>query len=531
MWSRKELKLRGRKSVKKNYLKIVLICFIMAYFAGAYSTSSSTTLLVSYDETKEADDVVQTNIQDRKSNSDIVNEMLDGVGRSGNKENEKKYYRGVFSSIFNSATESGSFLFGFLNAFNEGVFHGKIGYSIVIFIGTIISFLYWLFFQNVLAVNQCRFFLEAAAYEKTSVNRLLFVMRIRRWCRAMMIMFFKWLYTLLWQFTIVGGVIKHYSYQMIPYIVAENPNVTKKEAFALSRSMMKGNKWKTFLLDCSYLGWMILSILTIGLVGIFYVNPYMGATKTELYLALREKAIEDKIPGYENFNDKYIGLHPAIPQGMEELPQQYPSELFTIPEHERRHWLKVDYRRNYSLWSLILLFFTFSIIGWLWEVSLHLTTDGFVNRGVLQGPWLPIYGSGGVLVLVLLKKVRDNPALTFFLTVIICGVVEYFTSYWLEMTKGAKWWDYSGYLLNLNGRICAEGLLVFGLGGCAFIYFAAPVFDNLYKKIPVKIQILLCVVLLGAFAVDQLYSHEHPNMGKGITDYAYVERLQDNIYL
>lgn len=160
------------------------------------------------------------------------------------------------------------------------------------------------------------------------------------------------------------------------------------------------------------------------------------------------------------------------------------------------------------------------MVGWIWEVCLNLFSTGvFVNRGVLHGPWLPIYGFGGVFVLVLLKKVRDRPWLTFILTIVICGTLEYFTSLFLELTKGAKWWDYSGYLLNLNGRICAEGLLVFGLGGCAFIYFFAPLLDELYKKIPKRIQMLLCVILLTFFVADQVYSHFSPNIGEGITDY------------
>jgi len=149
-----------------------------------------------------------------------------------------------------------------------------------------------------------------------------------------------------------------------------------------------------------------------------------------------------------------------------------------------------------------------------------LTQGSFVNRGVLHGPWLPIYGSGGVVVLVLLQKIRQKPWLTFILTVIICGILEYSTSWYLETFKGHKWWDYSGYFLNLNGRICAEGLLVFGLGGCAFIYILAPRIDDLIEKIPLKIQIIACIVLMGLFATDQIYSHKHPNTGAGVTDYS-----------
>ena len=82
----------------------------------------------------------------------------------------------------------------------------------------------------------------------------------------------------------------------------------------------------------------------------------------------------------------------------------------------------------------------------------------------------------------------------------------------------------SGYLLNLNGRICAEAFLFSAWAAVLFIYFGAPLFDELYKKIPVKIQILLCIALVSAFAVDSAYSHNHPNSGKGITDYDKIPK-------
>ncbi len=105
----------------------------------------------------------------------------------------------------------------------------------------------------------------------------------------------------------------------------------------------------------------------------------------------------------------------------------------------------------------------------------------------------------------------------------LCGCVEYFTSYYLEIAhNGTKWWDYTGYFLNLNGRICAEGLLTFGVGGMAIVYMLAPFLDSLFRKIPVKALMISGLVLIGIFAADQVYSSEHPNEGKGITDYVEV---------
>lgn len=206
--------------------------------------------------------------------------------------------------------------------------------------------------------------------------------------------------------------------------------------------------------------------------------------------------------------------------------EQYPGRLFPIGESERNSQIEhLHYLRHYSVSSLILLFFIFSLIGWIWEVCLHLVSDGtFVNRGVLHGPWLPIYGAGGVLILVLLNKFRKHPIAEFFAAVLLCGCVEYFTAYVLELLHdGQKWWDYSGYFLNLHGRICAEGLLVFGLGGMAIVYFLAPLLDNYLRKLDRRLVLLLCAVLLLVFNCDRLYSKKHPNMGEGITSYTVQE--------
>ena len=89
---------------------------------------------------------------------------------------------------------------------------------------------------------------------------------------------------------------------MIPYILAENTKKKKKKAFKLSKEMMKGNKWKTFILDLSFLGWELLSIFTFGLLNIFYINPYKVATTVELYEVLKKQIISQKSEYYEELN-------------------------------------------------------------------------------------------------------------------------------------------------------------------------------------------------------------------------------------
>ena len=100
---------------------------------------------------------------------------------------------------------------------------------------------------------------------------------------------------------------------------------------------------------------------------------------------------------------------------------------------------------------------------------------------------------------------------------ILCGIVEYFTGWYLEVFKHMKWWDYSGYIFNIDGRVCLEGLIIFGLGGCAFTYCLAPLIDNLYKNINPNLKSMICLILILLFAVDMVYSHFNPNCGDGIT--------------
>ena len=94
---------------------------------------------------------------------------------------------------------------------------------------------------------------------------------------------------------------------------------------------------------------------------------------------------------------------------------------------------------------------------------------------------------------------------------------------------GTRWWDYTGYFLNLHGRICAEGLLVFGIGGMAIVYVLAPFLDGLLRRLPSGLLIGVGILLLCLFAADQVYSSGHPNEGKGITDYQSRIQMQPQI--
>lgn len=527
--------------LRHRYLRVVAICFILAFVAGEYGDSLWAVRY--YDESREIATVENNLLQ--PFDTQVVKEVAGKLKKSGQEEQVTQQStpviqnprgtkavvpnsRGVFAKIYHNTNADGSLFFGVVHTLIPFFQKSEFMQLLISLAGIAFTFSWWFFVQNILLVGEKRFFLEKINYTEIPFRSLLLPVRVGKLFNTAAAMALKSCFQFLWDLTIVGGFIKHYSYLMVPYILAENPAVKPREALNMSKQMMKGEKWQTFLLDLSFAGWFILSTLTFGLLNIFFLNPYLTSAHAQLYRALRYKAIDGQMSGYENFNDEWLFEMPETIKRAPEEDYSYPIGYFPISEQRHRVWLRNDYMRRYSVQSLILLFFTFSLIGWLWEVCLHIVQDGaFVNRGVMYGPWLPIYGSGGVLILVLLQKVRRNPGLTFFLTVVICGIVEYGTSWYLEVTKGTKWWDYSGYFLNLNGRICAEGLFVFGLGGCAFIYILAPFFDQLYKKIPPYRQMLICLMLIAAFAADSSYSRLHPNMGKGITDYGFNEPVNE----
>ena len=167
----------------------------------------------------------------------------------------------------------------------------------------------------------------------------------------------------------------------------------------------------------------------------------------------------------------------------------------------------------------VLLFFLLSFIGWLWEVALFLVTEhAFINRGVYRGPYLPIYGIGGLLLCLLLRSLRQKPLWVFGISLCSCSVLEYLTSFFLERRWGIRWWDYSGHFLNINGRICLLGAVFFGLGGTALVCLFLPFFEKLYWKISKKWRVCICLALLLIFVADAAYCSMRPNVGYGISE-------------
>lgn len=171
------------------------------------------------------------------------------------------------------------------------------------------------------------------------------------------------------------------------------------------------------------------------------------------------------------------------------------------------------------LTDAILLFLTGAFLGWLYEMVLYLFKNGtFVNRGMLHGPWLPIYGFGCLVVVWLKERVGKRPLVFFGISILACGVIEYFGSWLLETLYHMRWWDYSDCWMNLNGRIFLGGLLGFGAAGALFAYGLYPVLKKKLGKFSRHSRELLSTVLLSVFLLDTFLSVLMPNVGMGITN-------------
>lgn len=154
-----------------------------------------------------------------------------------------------------------------------------------------------------------------------------------------------------------------------------------------------------------------------------------------------------------------------------------------------------------------LLFLSYSFLGWCMEVICKfIQMKKFVNRGFLIGPYCPIYGWGALTITVLLKRYMEDPLVLFVMSTIICSIIEYFTSYFMEKKYHARWWDYSNKKFNINGRICLETLIPFGVLGVIIMYVTNPILFDFYYKIPQFVIHILSGILFIGFTVDNIIS-------------------------
>ncbi|MBQ9081945.1 MAG: DUF975 family protein [Clostridia bacterium] len=153
----------------------------------------------------------------------------------------------------------------------------------------LVALAFHLLVSNPTHVGFARYFISAREV-KTPVSELFAAFR-SNYVNTATVMFTKDLYVFLWTLLfIIPGIIKEYSYFMVPYLLAENPEMDSDRALQLSSDMMVGHKMELFVLRLSFIGWQILSAITYNILGILYVAPYYTATMAEFYVAVRSEA-------------------------------------------------------------------------------------------------------------------------------------------------------------------------------------------------------------------------------------------------
>ena len=269
MWTRAELKSKAKFSFKRNYWKSVLISLILALLVGGGSSGSSISSAVSNNLIGSSDSSVTDDYSNDDSSlyegNDFYNDTYDG-----NVEDDIDDLKSMADNTAGMMA-IGIFLIVFIIVF-------------VVLMAVVI--LLDVFIFNPLEVGCKKYYLRNLN-EPAQVGNIGYAFD-NNYKNITKTMFFRDLFTVLWTLLfIIPGIVKSYEYQMIPYLLADNPQMTKEQAFEESKRMMQGQKWKAFVLDLSFIGWNILSALTLGILGIFYVQPYMDATHAALYEALR----------------------------------------------------------------------------------------------------------------------------------------------------------------------------------------------------------------------------------------------------
>lgn len=169
-----------------------------------------------------------------------------------------------------------------------------------------------------------------------------------------------------------------------------------------------------------------------------------------------------------------------------------------------------------TLLKVYLLFWFFSILGWIMEVIVCSICDKkLVNRGFLIGPYCPIYGFGSLIMLIL-SPYKDHLFTLFILSLVLCSTLEYFTSFLMEKLFKIRWWDYSNDAFNINGRICLRNAIAFGALGILFVKFLNPWYFSLINSISYPLIIIISIIITIITFIDIIVSFNAMNSIKNI---------------
>ncbi|MBR2993031.1 MAG: DUF975 family protein [Clostridiales bacterium] len=271
MWNRKNVKQKGKKSFFGNYWKCVLVALILALVigtAGASGSSVGTSIGSAAGMMQTYEDETSTGYSssDDLSETDFDIEIDPGNGVTTHISQDDAEFTGVFAGAL-------------------------IGIAILFFIVMLIATAFSLAIRYFLMAPfeyGCRKFFRKNLDEPAKLSNIVYVFDSKNYKNVVKTAFLRDLFIFLWSLLfIIPGIIKSYEYRLVPYIVSEDPTINFRSALDQSKELMKGNKWRTFVLDLSFIGWDLLSALSFGLAGIFFVEPYKAATDAALYESIK----------------------------------------------------------------------------------------------------------------------------------------------------------------------------------------------------------------------------------------------------
>ena len=283
MWKRSDLKRNAKSALKNNYLKCMLAGIILLFAAGSQSVGGSSTSTV-----QDASDAYYESLALMEMAQDSsYPTKLTKPGQDVSSDVREELYNRTQELAQNPTLRiMRRFIMGPMQVIWDALSNILGGPGSILM--TLIGFL----ILSPICVGGRRFFIENARQknEQTNLSHMTIAFKDRNYMNVVMNLLLMDILIMLWSvLLVIPGIIKSYEYRMVPYLLAEHPEMKRRELFQKSKEMMYGQKWNAFLLDWSFFFWDYLSILTFGLAGIFFVYPYEHATNAELYLQLKNQ--------------------------------------------------------------------------------------------------------------------------------------------------------------------------------------------------------------------------------------------------
>lgn len=289
MWTRAKVKEQAKAALHRNYWKIVLVASLLfllgcgsggyqiyqsAHHAGTESGAEAGEALDGASETGAAPDQEQS---EGKPRSLISIKLKGDTGETETEETDGE------------PTENYNYTITIMETVVVGVM-GLALFVVLLFFSSAAVLLVDIFLLNPLSVGGSRFMIRSVE-DVAQVKEIAYGFD-HSYKNVVKVLFYKELYVFLWTLVfVIPGIVKMYQYYMVPYLLAEHPDLEYKTALQMSSDMMKGNKWKTFVLGLSFLLWDFFGAVTLGVGWVLYVQPYRQLTFAALYCELKNTSV------------------------------------------------------------------------------------------------------------------------------------------------------------------------------------------------------------------------------------------------